>query len=606
MRTALVTRPRDDSEGVAAELRARHLAVMIEPLLCIRPLDAVAIDTTGVQGILATSANGVRALAGALADRDLPVWAVGDASAKAARDLGYRQVESAGGDVHSLAALVTERCDPAKGAFLHAAGTVVAGDLAGMLAEQGFATRRVVLYEAVTADTLSPELAGALTNGGVELALFFSPRTAATFVRLVRAAGLADQCRTITAYALSPAVAEALGMISWRGVHVAASPTQAALLAALDDDIGEQMTDTDEQPKPMPAPEPAAEPKPEPTGEPEPEAKAAPWGALVGAVLVLVLIAGAIVTWPQWKDQVMPARVAAPDSTHILTPAAPDAAMLRAELDQTRERLRQLEARLTERPAAAAGVDLAPLDGRLGKVEQGLQALQAQPQMPARLAEDVAALAAQVAELKRSSADAAAVLRLTDRVEKVDAEMREMQARRSSAVALLLAVGQLREAVNNAMPFDAELRAVKVLAPQDADFTGALEALKPRALSGIPGRLILAERFNALAPDLVRAETLPAERNWWRDTLHRVSTLVTIRREDGDAAGTSVAAIAARAHDRLAQGDLAAAVAEAGALQRSAAETAAPWLEDARARLAADKALSELTAHVVAAIGPRQ
>jgi uroporphyrinogen-III synthase len=593
MRTALVTRPREDSEGVAAELRARGLAVMVEPLLDIRNLDGVAIDTEGVQGILATSANGVRALARALADRALPVWAVGDASARCARELGYTQVESAGGDVDTLTALVAERCDPAKGAFLHAAGTVVAGDLNGQLAEKGFQVRRVVLYEAVTAEALSYRLTGALTHGAVDVGLFFSPRTAATFVTLVQAAGLADSCKTVTAYALSPAVATALSPLTWRAVRIADAPTQAALLAALDDDLGETMTD--EQPTQTPQPAPEADQKPAETAE---EGKAAPWGILVGAVLALVLVAGAVVTWPQWKDQVMP-----PKAVTVQEPAAPEPDALRAELDQTRDRLARLEAQLAERPA---GFDAGPLDARLAQVEQGLRALQNQPQLPARLADDVAALAKDVADLKRTSADAAAVLRLADRVDKTEAEMREMQARRSSATALLLAVGQLREAVNASMPFDAELRAVKTLAPQDADFAAALEALKGRAASGIPSRLMLAERFNVLAPDLVRAETLPAERNWWRDTLHRVSTLVTVRREDGDAAGTSAAAIAARIQARLSQNDLAGAATEAEQFQGGAAESVAPWLDDLRARAAADKALGELTAQVVAAIGPRQ
>lgn len=237
MATALVTRPREDSEGVAAELAARGLDVMIEPLLEIRPVEGVGIDTVGIQGILATSANGVRALARALPGRDLPVWAVGDASARVARDLGYAHVESAGGDVGTLAGLVAERCDPARGGFLHAAGSVVAGDLSGLLADKGFSVRRLVLYQAVTATEVSRPLMTALRSRGVDFALFFSPRTAATFASLVAAAGLGETCSGIIAFALSPAVQRELSILPWRSVRAAAAPTQAALLAALDEDL---------------------------------------------------------------------------------------------------------------------------------------------------------------------------------------------------------------------------------------------------------------------------------------------------------------------------------------------------------------------------------
>lgn len=230
---ALVTRPREDAEGVSAELRARGLEVMVEPLLDIVPVAApVALD--GVQGILATSANGVRALARACPDRALPVWAVGDATARCAFELGYAAVESAGGDVVTLAALVKSRCRPEAGALLHAAGTKLAGDLSGLLAQSGFQVRRVVLYEARTATAVSDGLAAALGAQSIDLALFFSPRTAATFVRLVAEAGLAHTLSRVTALALSPAVARELSALDWAAVATAEAPTQAALLATLD------------------------------------------------------------------------------------------------------------------------------------------------------------------------------------------------------------------------------------------------------------------------------------------------------------------------------------------------------------------------------------
>lgn len=99
---ALVTRPKEDSEGVAHALAQRGLEVMVEPLLDIAPVEGARLDLDGAQGILVTSANGIRALARLHPGRDLTVWAVGDASARAAREMGFTQIESAGGDVDTL------------------------------------------------------------------------------------------------------------------------------------------------------------------------------------------------------------------------------------------------------------------------------------------------------------------------------------------------------------------------------------------------------------------------------------------------------------------------------------------------------------------------
>lgn len=235
---ALVTRPREDSDGVAAELAARGLDVVIEPLLDIAAIPGATVELDGIQGILATSANGIRALARVSPERALPVWAVGDASARVARGLGYARVESAGGDVDTLADLVQSRCGPEHGALLHVAATVTAGDLSGRLGRAGFTIRRAVLYEAVTATRVSDALARTLRDATVDVALFFSPRSAATFATLVAEAGLGDATARIRAYALSAAVARKLAALPWAAVRVAAAPTLAALLAALDHDLG--------------------------------------------------------------------------------------------------------------------------------------------------------------------------------------------------------------------------------------------------------------------------------------------------------------------------------------------------------------------------------
>lgn len=234
---ALVTRPKEDSEGVARALAQRGLEVMIEPLLDIAPVADAQLHLDGAQGILVTSANGIRALARLYPGRDLAVWAVGDSSARAAREMGFDRVESAGGDVDTLAELVASRVDPKAGALLHAAGTVVAGDLSGRLSALGYEVRRQVLYQAVTATRLSPALLEALTTGSLDLALFFSPRTARTFATLAAQAGVQGSLAAIAAYGLSANVSAELAQLPWRVLRQASEPTQAALLAAIDDDL---------------------------------------------------------------------------------------------------------------------------------------------------------------------------------------------------------------------------------------------------------------------------------------------------------------------------------------------------------------------------------
>jgi hypothetical protein len=110
----------------------------------------------------------------------------------------------------------------------------------------------------------------------------------------------------------------------------------------------------------------------------------------------------------------------------------------------------------------------------------------------------------------------------------------------------------------------------------------------------------LAARFDAVSLAAVRAGVEPAVAGWAGEALARLSRLFVIRRVNGDVAGDSADAVLARAGARLDGGDLAGAVAQLAALSGPAADAVGPWLEEARARLAADEALDEIGARAIA------
>jgi uroporphyrinogen-III synthase len=226
----LVTRPREDADALAAALREIGAEPVLAPVMTIELEPAIHTDLTRVQALLFTSANGVRAFAATSDTRALPVFAVGDATARAAAEAGFASIESAGGDTQDLAALVARALDPQSGALLHPAGRDVAGPLKQALEAQGFEVRRETYYRATFARTLPAEAQHAISARNFDGVLFFSPRTAQSFVTLVRDAALTDALSDSYAYCLSAAVAEIARDVQWKDVRVAAEPTQAALL----------------------------------------------------------------------------------------------------------------------------------------------------------------------------------------------------------------------------------------------------------------------------------------------------------------------------------------------------------------------------------------
>ncbi|HYD89767.1 MAG TPA: uroporphyrinogen-III synthase [Vitreimonas sp.] len=221
MRVA-ITRALPEATRTAERLRALGAEPVLAPLLTIAPC-AFDANVEGAQALIFTSTNGVRTFAAVSPLRSLPVFAVGDATAAAAREAGFADARSADGNVSDLAVLIKRACDPIKGKLIHIGGAHLAGDLAGELVASGYAVERRIAYEAVAASALPAAFAAAL-----DAVLFHSARAAETFVAL-GAPGAAE----LVAACISEAAADPLRKTAWKRIIVAPAPREDALLSAL-------------------------------------------------------------------------------------------------------------------------------------------------------------------------------------------------------------------------------------------------------------------------------------------------------------------------------------------------------------------------------------
>ncbi len=245
----LVTRPEPDAARTAAALRARGHDVMLASLLSIEFAAEADLGPGPWDGVLITSANAVRAIAahprrGEL--HGLPLFAVGRRSAEAARAAGFAEVVSADGDADDLARLVAARDrtsqvrvrppqarESVRRPLLYLAGEDRAGDLGDTLAAHGIATRTVVVYRAVIATALPPDIKDALAAGQIDGVLHYSRRSADAFMALALAAMIDIKKLTIKHYCVSAQAAAPL-RDAGAAAFAAATPDEAALLALID------------------------------------------------------------------------------------------------------------------------------------------------------------------------------------------------------------------------------------------------------------------------------------------------------------------------------------------------------------------------------------
>jgi uroporphyrinogen-III synthase len=575
----LVTRPRGEADLFAVALAMRGHDAVVAPLLDIVVDDAPPLDLAGVQAVLFTSANGVRAFAHTQKSRDLKAFCVGDATAAAARNAGFGEVESASGDVETLAALVQKRLDPKDGTLIHATGTAVAGDLAGVLGAEGFDVRRVQLYRADTATKLPDDAAEALRSARIDVVTFFSPRTAEIFARLVQDAGLGDTLARVTALALAPSALEIAREqgCRFKAAIAADQPNEASLLEAID-----RLAETEEAPPIEPAQRPA-DAKPAAAAPTPASPPAASRGVLLPFAMALVaggIGAGGALYW----QNTMGTPKAGISATVAVPPATGALEQRLAAVDRRLAQIEQRPAPTVVPSAPGAAVDLGPLESRL-------EALEARAQVDPGTQ---AALAAMMAENRRLAGELA---RVQAEVERLQGGIVEQTADRAAVrrAEFRLAVGQLRDAAMAGRPFAAELALVREMAG-DARRAEEFSALAQAAERGLETRASLSRRFPPLANAMVAAARTGDVAGRWGELLERVQGLLSIRRV-GEIAGDDASARVARAEVMANAGDLAGALAAFDGVQGAAwIAPARNWLETVRLRLAVEREIAALAA----------
>lgn len=222
-----ITRAQPGAASTAERVRALGHEAIVAPLLAVRALEDVQVDLRGVAALAFTSANGVRAFSGLSAERSLRVFAVGAATAQAARAAGFRLVLSADGDVDALAEGIGLRRGELRGAVLHPGAAEPAGDLAGALEKHGVEARRLILYETAPVK-VEAEAAKQLIQA--DAALLHSPRAAQVLAALLKL----HPAPKLRALGLSKAVVKPLARTPLAAKVFPSMPLEGALLNLID------------------------------------------------------------------------------------------------------------------------------------------------------------------------------------------------------------------------------------------------------------------------------------------------------------------------------------------------------------------------------------
>src|SRR5579871_1006804 len=354
--------------------------------------------------------------------------------------------------------------------------------------------------------------------------------------------------------------------------------------------------------EPRPTETAPAEPAP-PVAAPLTQAPRRPRSGLPAFGLALVAVVALVLLSPLWAPRLAPllpwagrletlpsaalaARVAALEQR----PAADRVAVEEIGAAQTAlaRRVDALEAGLDK-----LRHDEADLAQRLEGLRRGAQAAADAQQALTQLSQKVDAVVAQAtangaslsAQTDRLSQQLGQYAKTVDglaaRLDGLEHQLRSENGAGGNALPLL-ALAQMRAAVEEGRPFPTEYDVFASLAARDPKLAAAAAPLAEAAQDGVASRPALAARLRELGERLAATGAPAAKSKWWAQALAQLRGLVTIRRIGVAESGRANAVDAAQA--ALGDGDLAGAITALDGLTGADAAAAQPWLQPPRRR----------------------
>ena len=222
--TLLLTRPQKDAQDFAQEVLSHQPAaqILISPVLTITPIGTLP-DLSAYAAVVFTSRHAVACFAHAHIPKKMTCFAVGEATAEAAKKLGFSVINSAGA-AQDLILLVQKT--GAAGPVIHPHGQHPRGQIATTLTKKGIPCAECVIYDQIETP-LSIQARALLTQPQALLVPVFSPRSA----RLLQRYGPLPNGSEIIA--ISQTVAACFSTQPHIKTTVACHPNRGAMLKAV-------------------------------------------------------------------------------------------------------------------------------------------------------------------------------------------------------------------------------------------------------------------------------------------------------------------------------------------------------------------------------------
>ena len=216
----LLTRPLEDSLDFIKRFRKKGFTVSHLPLIKINKIDYPKLNSSEYKTIVFTSSNAIRNLDTKDFDKKSLCFCVGDATEKTAKQKGFHNTFSAGGNVKNLQELILQNLEKKNEKILYVSGESVSYDLDKDLTKEGFNVQRLINYNVSHVKDISFDFLSELKKKIPDIVYIYSQNSAVSFLNLIKKYEMDDYWMKTNLMCIGEKTSSVLNELKWKKIFL--------------------------------------------------------------------------------------------------------------------------------------------------------------------------------------------------------------------------------------------------------------------------------------------------------------------------------------------------------------------------------------------------
>ena len=216
----LLTRPLEDSIDLIKRFKDKGFTVSHLPLIKINKLDYPKLNSSEYKIIVFTSSNAIRNIDTKNFDKKSLCFCVGDATEKTAKQKGFYNTFSAGGNVKNLRELILQNLAKKTEKILYVSGELVSYDLDKDLIKEGLNVQRLINYSVSHVEDISFDFLRQLKKKIPDIVYIYSQNSAVSFLNLIKKYELDDYWMKTNLMCIGEKTSSVLNELKWKKIFL--------------------------------------------------------------------------------------------------------------------------------------------------------------------------------------------------------------------------------------------------------------------------------------------------------------------------------------------------------------------------------------------------